>query len=214
MSERVILIDELRSPYYQVFKICRICHEEEEEEEEEFESCCNKSFEAPCACSGTLKFAHRDCVQRWCYEKGNTTCEICLQKFEPGYTCPPPKKANQFVTSVTIRESLGVGRDEEEQENRGQVFEAEDYDDSECAYEANKSASSCCRLVALIITALLLTRHLFGVVIGEETYPFSLLTVIIVKSSGIILPMYILTRISAAIHNSIRHHQQINDNNF
>ncbi|GER44354.1 RING/FYVE/PHD zinc finger superfamily protein [Striga asiatica] len=116
------------------------------------------------------------------------------------------KRAIQLV-KFAYRESLGVTRDEQEQENIGQVFETEDYE-SECAYEANKSAS-CCRLVALIITALLLTRHLFGVVIGEETYPFSLLTVIIVKSSGIILPMYILTRISAAIHNSIRHHQQI-----
>ncbi|PNX55963.1 E3 ubiquitin-protein ligase march6, partial [Trifolium pratense] len=49
----------------------RICHEEE------FESF--KSLEAPCACSGTVKFAHRDCIQTWCNEKGNTTCEICLQ---------------------------------------------------------------------------------------------------------------------------------------
>ncbi|XP_050152416.1 uncharacterized protein LOC126627037 [Malus sylvestris] len=38
-----------------------------------------KKPEAPCACSGTVKFAHRDCIQRWCNEKGNTTCEICLE---------------------------------------------------------------------------------------------------------------------------------------
>lgn len=25
------------------------------------------------------QFAHRDCVQRWCDEKGNTNCELCLQ---------------------------------------------------------------------------------------------------------------------------------------
>lgn len=90
MSEIAILIDELRSSK---IYICRICHEEE------FESC--KALESPCACSGTVKvcnlivnhnlmiensdfdnylqFAHRDCVQRWCDEKGNTSCEICLQ---------------------------------------------------------------------------------------------------------------------------------------
>nr|GMD68881.1 E3 ubiquitin-protein ligase MARCH2-like [Ipomoea batatas] len=62
---------------------CRICHEAE------FES--SKILEAPCGCSGTLKLAHRDCIQRWCNEKGNTICEICLQKFEDGYTAPPPK---------------------------------------------------------------------------------------------------------------------------
>lgn len=26
-----------------------------------------------------FQFAHRDCIQRWCNEKGNTICEICLQ---------------------------------------------------------------------------------------------------------------------------------------
>lgn len=26
-----------------------------------------------------LQYAHRRCVQRWCNEKGNTTCEICQQ---------------------------------------------------------------------------------------------------------------------------------------
>ncbi|KAL8142033.1 hypothetical protein V2J09_015065 [Rumex salicifolius] len=36
------------------------------------------------------KYAHRRCVQRWCNEKGNTTCEICYQQFKPGYTAPPP----------------------------------------------------------------------------------------------------------------------------
>ncbi|GER42791.1 RING/FYVE/PHD zinc finger superfamily protein [Striga asiatica] len=130
-------------------------------------------------------------------------------KFEPGYTSPP-KKTHQIETTVTIRESLVVPRNEEEQENRGQILETEDYE-SECASEADKSAA-CCRSVALILTALLLARHLFAVVIGgDEAYPFSLLTVIIVKASGIILPMYILLRISAVLHNSIRHHHQRSD---
>ncbi|CAA0824895.1 RING/FYVE/PHD zinc finger superfamily protein [Striga hermonthica] len=200
MSETILFIEDLR-PNYETSSICRICHEEEE-----FESC--KSLETPCACSGSLKFAHRDCVQRWCYEKGDTICEICLQKFEPGYKSPP-KKTHQIETTVTIRESLEVPRNEEEEENRGQILETEDYE-SECASEADKSAA-CCRSVALILTALLLARHLFAVVIGgEETYPLSLLTVIIVKASGIILPMYILIRISALLHNSIRHHHHQN----
>ncbi|RWW83209.1 hypothetical protein BHE74_00008291, partial [Ensete ventricosum] len=36
-----------------------------------------------------LQYAHRKCVQRWCNEKGDTVCEICLQQFKPGYTAPP-----------------------------------------------------------------------------------------------------------------------------
>ncbi|RZR71621.1 hypothetical protein BHM03_00006115 [Ensete ventricosum] len=73
---------------------CRICQEEDH----------IKNLEAPCACSGSLKltalrskflyngnlllscshldfyvvqYAHRACVQRWCNEKGDITCEIC-----------------------------------------------------------------------------------------------------------------------------------------
>ncbi|RRT50796.1 hypothetical protein B296_00039053 [Ensete ventricosum] len=66
---------------------CRICQEEDED--------CN--LEIPCSCCGSLKFiwccsfcdigyrlllvqyAHRKCVQRWCNEKGDTVCEICLK---------------------------------------------------------------------------------------------------------------------------------------
>nr|XP_027077728.1 uncharacterized protein LOC113701331 isoform X6 [Coffea arabica] len=59
---------------------CRICHDEDEE------SC----MEVPCSCSGSLKYAHRRCVQKWCNEKGDTVCEICRKSFKPGYTAPSP----------------------------------------------------------------------------------------------------------------------------
>ncbi|KAG6500631.1 hypothetical protein ZIOFF_040479 [Zingiber officinale] len=48
---------------------CRICQEEG----------LLKDFEIPCACSGSLKYAHRTCVQHWCNEKGDITCEICKE---------------------------------------------------------------------------------------------------------------------------------------
>nr|CAD1842701.1 unnamed protein product [Ananas comosus var. bracteatus] len=57
---------------------CRICHDED----------FDNNMEIPCSCCGSLKYAHRKCVQRWCNEKGDTTCEICLQPFKPGYTAP------------------------------------------------------------------------------------------------------------------------------
>lgn len=59
---------------------CRIC------QDEDFDS----NMETPCSCCGSLKYAHRKCVQRWCNEKGDTICEICHQQFKPGYTAPPP----------------------------------------------------------------------------------------------------------------------------
>ncbi|KAL2510488.1 RING/FYVE/PHD zinc finger superfamily protein [Abeliophyllum distichum] len=197
MDEVVLLIDELKS--YGTRPICRICHEED------FESC--KSMEAPCACSGTVKFAHRDCIQRWCNEKGNTICEICLQKFEPGYAAPP-KKAHLIDSTVTIRGSLEVPRREPEQQNAVQIL------DSECASAADRSASWC-RSVAVIFTVLLLVRCLLAVLTrGTGDYPFSLLTLLIVKAGGILLPMYILIRTITAIQSSIRHQYQNSDNHM
>ncbi|XP_065007368.1 uncharacterized protein LOC103985614 isoform X1 [Musa acuminata AAA Group] len=73
--------------------LCRICYEEEERS--------STSMESPCACSGTVKFAHRECIQRWCDEKGSNVCEICLQIFKPGYTVPEKKSlVNVVVISV------------------------------------------------------------------------------------------------------------------
>ncbi|KAM7501169.1 hypothetical protein LguiB_000073 [Lonicera macranthoides] len=180
---------------------CRICHEAE------FESC--KSLEAPCACSGTMKLAHRDCIQRWCNEKGNTTCEICLQKFEAGYVSPP-NKAQLLDAAVTIRGSLEVPRRELESENRGMREMARSQGRttphySECSSAADRSVT-CCRLIALIFTVLLLVRHLLAVLTGgTEDYPFTLLTLLLVRASGILLPMYVLIRIINAIQRSIRH---------
>ncbi|KAL0381435.1 UNVERIFIED_CONTAM: hypothetical protein Sangu_0207800 [Sesamum angustifolium] len=48
---------------------CKICHDEDED----------SNMEIPCSCRGSLKYAHRKCVQRWCNEKGDTICEICHQ---------------------------------------------------------------------------------------------------------------------------------------
>lgn len=63
-------------------KECRICQDVGE---------C-KDMDAPCSCSGSMKYVHRSCVQRWCDEKGNTQCEICHQPFR-GYVLSPEAAA-------------------------------------------------------------------------------------------------------------------------
>ncbi|KAM0071864.1 putative E3 ubiquitin-protein ligase MARCH [Helianthus debilis subsp. tardiflorus] len=199
---RLNIEDEFIYPASEII-CCRICHEAE------FESC--KSLETPCSCSGTVKFAHRDCVQRWCDEKGNTICEICLQNFEPGYTAPPPKKASQD-THVTIRESVEASRTDENlviiaiaDEEEENLIERE-Y--AECSSTADATASMC-RTLALIFTMLLLVRHFIGVLIGETgNYPFTLLTLLLIKACGILLPMYIIMRVIDVVHNSITHQYQ------
>ncbi|XP_061338453.1 uncharacterized protein LOC133285259 [Gastrolobium bilobum] len=206
MEQVVLLVDDLR--LLSGISRCRICHEEE------FES--SKSLEAPCACSGTVKFAHRDCIQTWCNEKGNTTCEICLQQYEPGYTAPP-KKSQVCDAAMTIRDSLQISRSEQEPSNRRIVEIVEgvalENNYSECTYAADRSAS-CCRSLALAFTLILLVRHLFALLAnGMEDYPFTILTVFILRASGIIIPMYIIIRTIGSIHNSIGHHYYQDSNN-
>ncbi|KAI9082654.1 hypothetical protein K1719_035523 [Acacia pycnantha] len=204
MEEVVLLVDDLK--LLSATARCRICHDEE------FES--SESLEAPCACSGTVKFAHRDCIQRWCNEKGNTTCELCLQPYEPGYTAVP-KKSQINDAAMTIRDSLQIPRDEEPLSARSEGSEEGvttiEGDYSECTSTADRSAS-CCRSLALFFTLVLLVRHLFVVLTSaKEDYPFSLLTVFILKASGVILPMYIIMRAIGGIFGTIQRHYQDSD---
>ncbi|XP_057519102.1 uncharacterized protein LOC130799855 [Amaranthus tricolor] len=196
MGEIILYMDEFD---YSSSSYCRICHEAE------FESC--RKLEVPCACSGSVKFAHRECIQRWCDEKGDIICEICLQKYEPGYTAIPkqPKKVAIRDQVVSIRGSLEVPRIEQEEQNSELIAIAE------CSLEAERSAS-CCKRVALIFTILLLLRHLLEVLLGGADHPFSLLTVLILRSCGVIVPMYIIIRAISAVQNNIRRHRILHEN--
>ncbi|KAJ0100236.1 hypothetical protein Patl1_21911 [Pistacia atlantica] len=84
---------------------CRFC------QEEDFIS----KMEAPCACKGTIEFAHRNCVQKWCNAKLSVTCEICRQRYKPGYTAPPPAAPRYIhppfdITQVLLCDSNGGPR--------------------------------------------------------------------------------------------------------
>ncbi|KAG2588294.1 hypothetical protein PVAP13_5NG214400 [Panicum virgatum] len=182
---------------------CRICHDEEDEG--------RAAMESPCGCSGSLKYAHRGCVQRWCDEKGSTLCEICLQNFEPGYTVPP-KKNQPADVAVTIRESLEVPRmdyePDEEEDVDAAVAGAGDPEYAECARAAGRSASWC-RSVAVTFTVVLLLRHLVTVatVGAANQFAFSLLTVYLLRASGILLPFYVVMRLISVIQQGQRQYR-------
>ncbi|KAK9057227.1 hypothetical protein SSX86_022062 [Deinandra increscens subsp. villosa] len=206
---------------------CRICHETE------FESS-SKTMESPCYCSGTVKFAHRDCIQRWCDEKGNTTCEICLQvclsnyilhmkrketytmltendtvfvmlqEFQPGYSSPPLQPIQNHGVVVVV--SLEVHETEIEV-NSATVAQ------QERIFETPDTSASVCRFFGLAITVLLLVRHLF-VMLVEGTggdYPFTLLTLLVMRASGILVPMYIIMHMVDAIHKTIKSRFQVSE---
>lgn len=40
------------------------------------------ALETPCGCTGTQRYAHKECIQKWVNEKHHTTCEICDQAYK------------------------------------------------------------------------------------------------------------------------------------
>lgn len=167
---------------------CRICQEEEE----------IFNLEVPCACSGSVKFAHRKCVQRWCNEKGDTTCEICHQTYKSGYTALPRR------TSVNPR--YNDNEDEVEDSSiMGQNFVDVDYDDFS---EMHSNTAACCRSAAFILLALLLLRHALSIAtatIDEDSSVFFIL--FLLRAAGFLLPCYIMARAMNILQLRRQRHQ-------
>jgi hypothetical protein len=183
-DDRVIPIteDDEQEPLIQIVE-CRICQEEDS----------IKNLESPCACSGSLKFAHRKCVQRWCNEKGDTICEICNQPYQSGYTAPPPHPHSE-ETMIDISEGLILDfRDPRilamaAAEHRFREAEYDEYSDN------NTSGASFCRSVVLILMALLLMRHTLYLTSdnsGEDDDSTSF-TLFLLRAAGFLLPFYIM----------------------
>ncbi|CAN7002744.1 unnamed protein product [Brassica oleracea var. botrytis] len=162
---------------------CRICHDED----------LDSNMESPCSCSGSLKYAHRKCVQRWCNEKGDTTCEICHQEFKPGYTAPSPLLELGHVP-LHFRGNWGVSQ----REHRFITVVPADptFLDDHHQYPLSSSTSFiCCRSLVLIFMALLILRHTLPLVLtGSNLHVFPLFTLLFLRILGIVLPIYIVTK--------------------
>ncbi|XAR65192.1 Ubiquitin--protein ligase [Bertholletia excelsa] len=166
---------------------CRICQEEDSIE----------NLETPCACSGSLKYAHRKCVQHWCNEKGDITCEICHKPYQPDYTAPPrPPPPEEIAidigggwtisgTPVDLNDPRLLAMAEAERN----FLEAE-YDD----YAAtNASGAAFCRSAALILMALLLLRHALTVADADgDDDASTFFSLFLLRAAGFLLPCYIM----------------------
>ncbi|KAL6513904.1 hypothetical protein OROHE_019360 [Orobanche hederae] len=165
---------------------CRICQEEDS----------LSNLESPCACSGSLKYAHRKCVQHWCNEKGDITCEICHQQYQPGYTaipCPPSDETTIDIGGVwQIPLDMHDPRLLAIAEAERQLFEA-DYDDYN---GTNSSGAAFCRSAALILMALLLLRHALSITDDGEgdgdDDASAFLSLFLLRAVGFLLPCYIM----------------------
>ncbi|XP_060169847.1 uncharacterized protein LOC132600586 isoform X2 [Lycium barbarum] len=165
---------------------CRICQEEDS----------LKNLEIPCRCNGSLKYAHRKCVQRWCDEKGDITCEICHQSYQPGYTAPPlPPQSDD--TAIDISRGWTVGGTQVDLHDprllamaaaERRLLEA-DYDEYA---DSNASGAAFCRSAALILMALLLLRHAIGNADEDEDDVSTFFSLFLLRAAGFLLPCYII----------------------
>ncbi|KDP41198.1 hypothetical protein JCGZ_15605 [Jatropha curcas] len=166
---------------------CRICQEEDSV----------NNMETPCACSGSLKYAHRKCVQHWCNEKGDISCEICHQPYQPGYTAPPrpPRTEDTAIdigggwtisgTPLDLRDPRLLAIAEAERH----FLEAE-YDEYAAS---NASGAAFCRSAALILMALLLLRHALTVTDADGDDDVStFFSLFLLRAAGFLLPCYIM----------------------
>ncbi|KAL9684487.1 hypothetical protein QQ045_021927 [Rhodiola kirilowii] len=162
---------------------CRICQEEDN----------SYNLEVPCACSGSLKFAHRKCVQRWCDEKGNIKCEICQQPYQPNYTALPPRQDDATIdisglitgAPVDINDSRLVAMAAAER-----YFIESEYDEYA---DSNASGAAFYRSAAVILMALLLLRHALVLNTGDEDDDAStFFSLFLLHAAAFLLPCYIM----------------------
>ncbi|URE32232.1 Zinc finger C3HC4 type [Musa troglodytarum] len=167
---------------------CRICQEEDH----------IKNLEAPCACSGSLKYAHRACVQRWCSEKGDITCEICREQYKPGYIAPPRVHSDETMINVNSWVITGSQLNLHDPRvlamttSRGHLVEAE-----YAGLATDSGGAACFRPAALILMTILLLRHALIITNydGDDDYDDDASTYIsffLLRIVGILFPCYIM----------------------
>lgn len=165
---------------------CRIC------QDEDFDS----NMETPCSCCGSLKYAHRRCVQRWCNEKGDTMCEICHQQFKPGYTAPS-RVFRLGGIPLNLRGHWHIARRDMNNNPRLITVVSPEYD--EYADPTSRSFT-CFRSIAAIFVVLLFLRHsLPSIVNGTWNYSFPMFMLWFLRTSAIVVPIFIMMRAMASL---------------
>ncbi|MED6128316.1 hypothetical protein PIB30_096511 [Stylosanthes scabra] len=173
---------------------CRICQEEDHVH----------AMESPCSCNGTLKFAHRKCVQKWCNRKGNTICEICNQVFSPNYSLPIVRSND--IIAIDLRQEWEHNTDLRvaltSAENQLLQSEYEEYAITQT------SSIACVRSATLILLIVLLVRQALMITTSSATrsdssrifdFEMSLL-----QFAGILLPCCAMARSWYLMHNRRR----------
>lgn len=167
---------------------CRICQDED----------WDSNMETPCSCCGSLKYAHRRCVQRWCNEKGDTVCEICNQDFKPGYTAPPSIFRLRGIP-MNFRGNWEIARRDLNNPPSLIAMVSTDQNILDPNYDEHSLSNSrfmvCCRSIAIIFMVLLILQHTLPIVVTRAgNYSSPPIMLLLLRIIGIILPIYIIMK--------------------
>lgn len=173
---------------------CRICQEEDSV----------KNLEKPCNCNGSLKYAHRACVQRWCNEKGDIMCEICHEQYKPGYTAPPRVQPDETAIDISGDWTI-TGTPLDLRDPRILAVAAAQRRLLEAEYDeyggTDANGAAFCRSAALILMALLLLRHALSISDNEgDDDASTMFSLFLLRAAGFLLPCYIMAWIFSILH--------------
>ncbi|KAM1015348.1 hypothetical protein ACFX2I_045126 [Malus domestica] len=175
---------------------CRICQEEDY----------LHKLEAPCRCNGTLKFAHRDCVQKWINERLSMTCEICNQPYEAGYTMviPPPQPSPQTENvTIPIRDGtyfmVNTQAGLQAAQRTAQTEAAAEFLRRQHAMQAHGgiafNANALCRIAAIICLTFLVMKDMYYFYeSGQDSHLLTIFWVLL----GLLIPSYLIAWCASA----------------
>ncbi|CAA7395044.1 unnamed protein product [Spirodela intermedia] len=184
-DQRVAITIDEEEPLIQAVE-CRICQEED----------IIKNLDSPCACCGSLKYAHKTCLQRWINEKGDLTCEICHEPYKPGYISPPPVNPDEAAIEIDVNGGWAISAAHLNLDNQRLLamaaaqrhFLEAEHDDA----ARNASGASFCRSAALILMGLLLLRHALTITNEGEEDASEVFSLFLLRAAGFLLPCYIM----------------------
>uniref|UniRef100_A0ACD5VKA6 Uncharacterized protein n=1 Tax=Avena sativa TaxID=4498 RepID=A0ACD5VKA6_AVESA len=182
---------------------CRICQEEGDE----------AYMETPCSCKGSLKYAHHICIQRWCNEKGDTICEICLQKFTPNYSAPL-KLFRIGRNQISFRRAVETPETNlNAEETISQTADhAAGAGTSSFDSQGSNPGATYCRLIATALMALLVFRDAISLLLGgPEVCSMALITLLMLRTAGVVLPIYIILISVVTLLHRYYQHQGVHD---
>ncbi|KAG6508504.1 hypothetical protein ZIOFF_033878 [Zingiber officinale] len=133
------------------------------------------------------------------------SCRGSLKQFKPGYTAPP-KLFRYGTTPMNFRGNWEITRQDIYD---SQIITLVPSERDTLQYYDNDHSSSkvCCRVIALIFMVLLVLQHFLPLLIGgAEQYSFTLFSLMVLRTTGILLPVLVILQTVRVFHQC-RDHQ-------